>query len=664
MKKINILRNKSFRKKIILISMTITGFSLLMISALFMTNEYISNRYTLAKELSNIGKLIGENAKTAVATGDRRAAKEILTSLKYHPSVVTAFIYTNEGEVFTNYPKKPIKGLGFLPEGQYLEENLIHTYDTIFYKGKRVGTVYLQSNLQKLYDRLFIFARILVVAVLCTFLFALQISNSLHRIISDPILYLTKVAKRVSNNKDYSIRAKRQSDDEVGDLTNTFNEMLSTIEKAQKKLFYEAYHDSLTGLPNRVLLHDRINQVIRYSKRKPNYQFAIIFIDLDRFKLVNDGLGHTNGDEMLKQFSKRLTGELRDADTVARLGGDEFVILLNQVNQPSDTILVADRIQKITKSPFILDGQTVTITTSMGIAYNKGEYSRASEILRDADNAMYSAKSQGKARYQIFDKQMHIDVMNTLKIEANLRKAIIEKEFILYYQPIYSIKDKKLTRLEALIRWQHPRRGLIFPDEFIPLAEETGLIVDIGKIVFNMVCDQICLWQEKGIQIVETSINFSTKQFDQVGLVKFLKEKINETSVNPVTLGIEITENFAINDLEKGIRLINEIKDIGIRFSLDDFGTGYSSLSFLNTIPVDYLKIDKTLIDNINKDKKNEAIIKAIITMSHDLDFTVIAEGVEKKSQLNILRKYGCDEVQGYLFSRPKPVEEIEKILS
>jgi len=663
MKKMNILHNKSFREKIIIITMLITGFSLLIVSALFMANEFITYRYTLAQELSNIGKLIGENAKTAVATGDRKAANKILDSLKHHSNIVTSYIYTDTGEIFTYYPKRPIKGLGFLPKGQYLDNNHIHTYDTILYDGKPVGTVYLQSNLQKLYDRLFVFGRILVAVVLCTFLFALQVSKSLHRVISDPILYLAEIAKRVSNNKDYSIRAKKQSDDEVGILTNTFNEMLSTIEKAQKKLFHEANHDSLTGLPNRSLLIDRIDRLIQYSKRQSDNQFAIIFLDLDRFKLVNDSLGHFKGDEMLKQFSKRLTSELRDVDTVARLGGDEFIILLNQLKHSSDTILVADRIQKIASLPFILDDQMVTITASMGIAYNKKEYAHASEIIRDADNAMYSAKSLGKARYQIFDKKMHIDAMNTLKSEISLRKAIKEKEFVLYYQPIYSIKSKKLSRLEALIRWQHPQRGLILPGEFIPLAEETGLIVDIGKTVFDMVCKRISLWQKKGIHIVETAINFSAMQFEQKGLVKFLKENIDEKGVDPSSLNIEITENVAIHDLKKCVRLMNEIKDIGIRFSLDDFGTGFSSLSFLNAIPVNYLKIDKSLIKFLSKNKKNKAITKSIITMSHDLGFTVIAEGVETKTQLDILRKYGCDEAQGYLLNRPMPVEEIEKIL-
>ncbi|OGX38368.1 MAG: hypothetical protein A3C36_06235 [Omnitrophica WOR_2 bacterium RIFCSPHIGHO2_02_FULL_52_10] len=661
--KYDILRNRSFRDKIILIVMLTTGVSLFLVSVIFMTNEVITYRYTIAEELSNLGKFIGENAKTAVVNGDRPAAERILKSLAHHRGVVSAVIFDRAGEVFADYPDRPQTGYGLLMEGKYLEKNQVHTYDAIFDAGQKVGTVHLQSNLKKLYDRLFVFGRILIVVVLCTFLVALQISKSVHGVISGPILHLTEISKRVSETKDYSIRAKRQTDDEVGELTDTLNDMLATIETTQKKLHHEAFHDNLTGLPNRFLLHDRIEKLIQYTKRNPEYKFAVIFLDLDRFKVINDSLGHVKGDELLRKFTQRLTQHLREVDTVARPGGDEFVILVSAIKNPKDAILVADRVQNILKEPFSLGGQTVYMTASIGIAFNKEEYRQAADFLRDADNAMYSAKSRGKARYEIFDKKMHVDTMNTLKLETDLRKAISERQFVLHYQPIYSVKDRKVTRLEALLRWQHPQRGLIYPDEFIPLAEETGLILDIGKIVFDMVCTQIRGWQQKGLKVVETAINFSTKQFEQRGLVKFFKEKTLETGITPSLLIIEITENVAIHDLDRCIQLMNEIKGIGIQFSLDDFGTGFSSLSCLNALPVDFLKIDRTLIKNLGQDRNNEAITKSIILMSHEMGFKVVAEGVETQEQLNLLQAYGCDEAQGYLLGKPMPADKIESVL-
>jgi GGDEF domain-containing protein len=317
-----------------------------------MTNEVITYRYTIAEELSNLGRFIGENAKTAVVNGDRPAAEQILKSLAHHRGVVSAVIFDRSGEIFANYPDRPQTGFGLLTEGKYLDKNHVHTYDAIFDGEQKIGTVYLQSNLKKLYDRLFVFGRILVVAVLCTFLVALQISKSVHGVISGPIMHLTEISKRVTENRDYSIRAKRQTDDEVGVLTDTLNDMLATIETTQKKLRHEAFHDNLTGLPNRFLLHDRIEKLIQYAKRNPEYKFAVIFLDLDRFKVINDSLGHVKGDEMLRKFAQRLTQHLREVDTVARPGGDEFVILVSEIKNPKDAILVADRVQQILKEPF------------------------------------------------------------------------------------------------------------------------------------------------------------------------------------------------------------------------------------------------------------------------------------------------------------------------
>ncbi len=657
----NFLRKKSLREKIVFVVMATTVISLLFVSTIFLINELITYRYTLATELSRLGKLVGMNAKTAIIANDKKAAREMLSLLSHEPNIVLSRIYTEDGTIFASFPDDYDRSLGFLAEGLYLERNHIHSYEGIYNKGVKIGVIHLEGNLIKLYDRLFLFGKILLVLMLCTFLVALQVSTRLQRVITDPIHQLIKVSKLVIKNKDYSFRAKRESEDEVGDLVDTFNEMLDTIDKAQKKLTHRTLHDDLTGLPNRILLNDRIDRLIQYSRRNPDYQFAVLFLDFDRFKVVNDSLGHLKGDELLKQISDRLTHLLRDVDTVARIGGDEYVVLLNHIKHTQDTIRVAERIQNALKSYFILDNQKVYVTTSIGIAINKKEYSRAVEILRDADNAMYRAKSLGKANYQIFDENMHLQSMNVLKLEMDLRSAVDKNEFAAYYQPIFSLKDQKVVRLEALMRWEHPRRGLIFPGGFIPLAEETGLILPIGKILINTVFHQFSTWQKKGVELVDVAINVSVRQFEQEGFVKYIKEKISETGINPEKLTIEITESVAMNNLAHSIELLNELKNMGIKISIDDFGTGFSSLSCLRSFPVDHVKIDHSFIRSIGTSKEDEAVVRAIITMSHDLRFTVVAEGVETKSQLDVLNQCGCDEVQGFLISKVLPTQEIEK---
>jgi diguanylate cyclase (GGDEF)-like protein/PAS domain S-box-containing protein len=431
---------------------------------------------------------------------------------------------------------------------------------------------------------------------------------------------------------------------------------------AEMQLLHDAFHDALTGLPNRALFMNRLEHATERAKRRKDYQFAVLFLDLDRFKVINDSLGHLVGDQLLIEIAQRLVKCLRPGDTVARLGGDEFAILLDGIESVNDAIRVSDRIQKELMLPFNLNGQEVCMTTSIGIALNNRDYNQPNDLLRDADIAMYRAKALGKARYAVFDTGMHTRAVELLHLEANLRRAIEQQEFRLYYQPILCLTSGKITGVEALLRWQHPQRGLVSPAEFIPVAEETGLIVAIGEWVLQTACAQSKTWQDMGLPPLFVAINLSARQFQHQNLLELIKKILKETGMTAQTLKLEITESIAMRDLDFSIPVLKELSTMGVQILIDDFGTCYSSLGYLNRFPINALKIDQSFVKDIPNNPDNAAIIKAIIAMAHSLKLKVIAEGVETEEQLAFLRSQACDEIQGYLLSHPLPAEVFARL--
>jgi diguanylate cyclase (GGDEF)-like protein/PAS domain S-box-containing protein len=372
----------------------------------------------------------------------------------------------------------------------------------------------------------------------------------------------------------------------VRDITNR--------KKAEKQLEQQAYYDQLTHLSNRVLFTKYMRRIIKSAKRHRNYQFAVLFIDLDRFKIINDSLGHIIGDQLLISVARRLENCIRPNDVIARFGGDEFAMLLDDIKEISDVTRVADRIQSELLAPFNLSGHEVVTTASIGIALSATGYDREEDILRDADAAMYRAKNLGRARYEIFDKEMHTKAMKLLKLEADLRKAIKRKEFLVYYQPIVSLINNRITGVEALLRWQHPRRGLISPTEFIPLAEETGLISAIGEWVLWTACAQNKIWHDAGYQDLHIEVNFSARQFQQKGFSELIKRVIQDTGITAESINVEVTESIAMEDYS--IAVMNELSAVGVQTSIDDFGTGFSSLSSLKRFPINAIKIDRSFV--------------------------------------------------------------------
>ncbi len=435
--------------------------------------------------------------------------------------------------------------------------------------------------------------------------------------------------------------------------------------RIEEKLSYEAQHDPLTGLPNRAAFVHRVKQAIATSQIDENYTFVVLFIDLDRFKIINDSLGHLIGDELLITVAQILQDCVRDGDFVARLGGDEFTILLNNVECLGDAHIIAGRIQEKLITPFHLDEHTVFTSASIGIVIGNSRYHNSADILRDADIAMYSAKSNGKARHEFFNDEMYARTAELLRIENDLRKAVVNEELILHYQPIISFDTGKLYGFEALLRWKHPQRGLIYPDKFINIAEETGLIIPIGEWVIKEACRQLLAWKMQFTEAanLKISVNLASQQVKEPGFLDKLDAIITTIKLPKNSLQLEITESTLMEGRQETINLLNAIRKRGIKLSIDDFGTGYSSLRYLNRFPINNLKIDRSFVQGMLDEKENFEIVKTIITLARTLKMDVIAEGVETLKQLKVLKVLNCKLGQGYLFSKPLASESIELLL-
>jgi len=424
-------------------------------------------------------------------------------------------------------------------------------------------------------------------------------------------------------------------------------------------------HDPLTGLPNRTLYLDRLERALQRLRRQKDAHFAVLFLDLDRFKVVNDGLGHNAGDELLVGIANRLKKSLRTVDTIARFGGDEFTLLLEDVKHADDAVRVARRLLDELSVPFRLGGREVFTTASIGIALSQSTYQRPEEILRDADTAMYRAKALGKNRYEIFDRVMHEKAMRTLQMETELRTALELHHLTIHYQPIMCLESGALTGFEALVRWQHPERGLISPVEFVPLAEETGLVVQLDRWVLRTACLQLKRWQDQFPEHagLTMSVNTSKLQFDQADFVDEVDRVLKDTAVAAASLRLEVTETVVLGNDPVTTGMLQRLRERGVHLVVDDFGTGYSSLSYLQRLPFTGLKVDRSFIAHMDQGASSQEIVRAIVTLARGLGVKVTAEGVETKEQLEVLKQLQCDHAQGYFFHRPLDTSEAEALL-
>ncbi len=433
--------------------------------------------------------------------------------------------------------------------------------------------------------------------------------------------------------------------------------------RTQQKLLQMALHDSLTGLPNRSLFTERLEQAIDRAKAEPEYRFAVLFLDCDHFKLVNDSLGHVVGDQLLIGVSHRLASCLSIKDTLARMGGDEFTILVEEIRSPEDAVNVAKKLLSSLKQPFTLVGREIFLDASIGIVIGSFEYSQPEHLLRDSDTAMYRAKHQGRGNYQVFDAEMHALANARLQIEMDLRRAIDRQEFVACYQPIVSLSSGTIIGFEAIVRWNHPEHGSISPTDFIPIAEDTGLIVPIGFWILQEACRQLKLLKAQNDRLV-MSVNLSVRQFCQVDLAEQVARVLEETGLQGHNLKLEITESVILENTDYAADTLQRLKELQVQLSIDDFGTGYSSLHYLHRFPFDNLKIDRSFISRIGPSGENLEIVRAIITLAHSLGMDVVAEGIETPAQASYLRNLGCEHGQGYFFSKPLDGDGARAILA
>ena len=478
--------------------------------------------------------------------------------------------------------------------------------------------------------------------------------------------YVDDVKNTAAKAEQSERERAEQAEKHIGELQHhiTEQERISDALRESKDLFrHAAFHDGLTDLPNRNQFIDTLKFLLNECKEKPNFKFAVLFLDLDRFKTVNDSLGHSTGDRLIKHVAERLAGSIYEGDLVARFSGDEFAIIVQDVTDVSEMLNFAELIKHKISSPFIVGGRKIFTSVSIGIALGNSSYTEAEEILRDADIAMYHAKESGKD-YVIFDKIMHTRAVTRMQLETDLRTAVERGEFCVYYQPIIDLSTMRLSGFEALMRWNHPTRGLVPPGEFIPVCEDTGLIVPVTLWILRESCNQLVRWKKQfPASPLMMSVNLSGKHFMQNDLVAQISEILGETKINPSDLKLELTESAVMENAERVISMLRELKNIGVQLSIDDFGTGYSSLSYLHRFPIDTLKIDRSFVSEMETGSENGEIVRTIISLAKTLRMSVVAEGIESIHQIHQLQILGCEYGQGFLFSRPVPRVEAEKLL-
>jgi diguanylate cyclase (GGDEF)-like protein/PAS domain S-box-containing protein len=800
------IKDTSIRFNLAILILFTSALAVLLASCGFIIYEGQGYRASAVRELTALADTLGANTAASLAFNDQGTAQEMLGALATEPHVLVACLYDNQGRIFAAYRSQSEAGNHGRPaamplpaprgDGAYFEGDSLTLFRGVLLNGERTGSIALVYDLREFRHRLLEYAKIaalvLLVSVLATFLVSARLAHS----IGNPLVKLAAVARKVSADKDYSVRASIHSGGETGLLVEAFNEMLSRIESREQALKdalrslqeseeryalaargandglwdwdlasneiyfsprwnlmlgyaenehwsspeewfsrihsedrervrteiaahcagltpefaseYRMHHkskgyiwtltrgiavrdssgkairmagsqtditegkivDPLTGIPNRLYFLDRLESAIETAQQQDSH-FAVLFVDLDQFKLVNDSLGHAAGDELLIDVAGRLRscirtsprqGDLRQS-VVARIGGDEFAILLAPIVQEPDAAIVAARIQERLSESFHYEGQRMFVTASIGIAMN-AQGCTPEDLLRNADTAMYHAKSNGKARFEYFNEDLRDQAVSRFETETGLRKAIDERQLVVYYQPIVSLSEQRILGFEALVRWNHPERGLILPGEFMCVAEESDLILLLGRWVLREACRQMAEWQKSlaADPPLILCVNVSSRQLTDPRLVEDVGLALAATGLDPGTLALEMTESSIMGDAQQTLATLDALQKMNIGLEIDDFGTGYSSLSYLQKLPFDTLKIDRSFVSELSEGSGSMDIVKAILELARSLRMDVIAEGVETKEQLRILRQLGCNYLQGYLFSRPVDAAAAERL--
>jgi len=676
----------SIRKKLMLVLLLTSSSALIMSAIGFVVSDWYSLQISMVERLRAEAGIIGDNSVAALTFDDPDSAQRTLSTLEAETAIVSAALFMEDGSLFASYVREgDISTLTHPGKESGSVDGNLFVVAPVKLEDKAIGSILLVSDISYWKQRQLLHLIIGLGVLLASFIVALIISSRLQRVVSEPILKLAETARRITEANDYSLRARKLSRDEIGSLVDDFNSMLeqiqaqdSELKKVQEhleetveirtgelteltlQLEHQVYHDTLTGLANRITFDDHLQLAIEQSQRYGG-KLAVLFLDLDRFKVVNDTLGHAIGDKLLVQVAKRFSSCIRASDTLARLGGDEFGVLLMQINSASEAADVAHKLTKAIADPIEVEGYSLHPSTSIGICLYPEDGDNAETILKNADTAMYRSKDQGYNQITFFSSEMNAQIVRRLSLENKLRKAVSEDSLEIHFQPRLDTESLNIIGVEALARWTDPDEGQIAPSEFIPLAEECGLINAIDEWVLESACSKVLQWYGGRTPEISLSVNLSPGQFIRKDLHGIVKQILTQTGFPGSKLELEITENLFGPDSKDSLGVFEQLRELGVEISVDDFGTAYSSLSRLKQLPLNTLKIDQSFVRDLGKDPEDETIVRTIITMAHNLNLKVVAEGVETEVQYNFVKQHGCDAVQGFLFGKPVPAEEMEK---
>ena len=653
--------NASIRNKIIMITCSISFAIALLMSTVLGLREYARISESFNDRLTLEAQIISDNVGTALLFQDNEVIKETIDSFYVDEAIIRVKLFDQEGELFFESTRNTQYSSSL--ESTFIEKRVVVDEELI-------GELHIEAVNFQLNEVINEIVEMTLINLSVSLLLSIGLAAVLQRLISSPVIKLYRTAALIAKTQDYSLRVEGKSDDEVGQLSSMFNEMLVKVEQRDEKLErlveqrtlelekladefrHRAFHDSLTGLPNRALLHERFDLAVEHAERHKN-NFACLLLDLDNFKTINDTKGHNYGDQLLIEVANRLKSTVRSEDLVCRLGGDEFVVLLIDLYSEDNLKKALNKVIGCVGEDFYIDDELVKTGVSIGASFYPEHGRDLNSIKRKADVAMYRAKEAGKNCYFIYTEDMQEDVRHRLMIQTDLNQAIEEEQLILYFQPKIALAEKQVTGCEVLIRWQHPKEGFMAPNDFIPFAEETTQIVEVDYYVLRKACETLSRWKKNGIENLSLAVNLSGRHFTDYHVVHKLQEYLFEFEINPTRLEIEITEAVLIDDPEIAQLVVAEINKLGLRLSLDDFGTGYSSLNYLRTLPIDCIKLDHTFIQRIDMNMQDKRLINGIMSMGKGLSLELVAEGVETQAQLSILQEMQCHFVQGYYFLKP-----------
>jgi len=655
-------------KKLLIILMSVALASTATVTIVFSAYEINSAKEEQIESLDSLSKMLAPNITTALMFDDLDAVQELINPILMRSDVISITVYNqrNEQLAIALSKKKELR-------------HSIEVNTPLKFEANNYGLLKVRANDSYIQNKISFYIKFLVVLMIFTFAVSLILSLLLRRRFLNPILYLAQTANKITTSHDYSLRAKQLSKDEVGQLTACFNDMLSNIEQRENslenqvklrtnelesaniQLYQYAYQDGLTDLPNRRYFYEKLQSLINVK----DMTFALIFIDLDGFKEINDSLGHDYGDLLLHQVATRLQNCVTNKDTVARLGGDEFTLVLQDVSDSKQASEIAETVKNSLMERIKIKNETVYVTASIGLTFYPADGKSVDELVKRADQAMYLSKNKGRNRYEFFSYEIEEKTTQRRLLIEEISTALAQEQFELFYQPIFSIDGSSMPKAEALIRWHHPKRGLIGPNEFIPVAEKNGLIGHIGHWVKSHAIKDTVEFNKLSKKAIQVSVNTSPLEIDRAG--QWVDDWISaskESQLPNNTILIEVTENTLMDPNSSIQRQLKRLSGININLAIDDFGVGYSSLAYLQRLDIDILKIDRSFIQDIESNNNSIALVKAIITMAHNLDVLVVAEGVETNGQYELLKHLNCDYIQGYIFSKAITKKEfIEKYI-